>query len=132
MEAHWKNVNEVIAAINHPLDEVCRKGADDIMNDAKNILMSLAEKPTGKLASEIEIKKSRFEGGGYLIVAQGPGNYSKYYASFVEFGTSLMTMRKLPEFKGYIPYMRTALKRNRAKIYLAWEKALGGDEGPMV
>jgi hypothetical protein len=87
---------------------------------------------TGTLASQIEVKKSKFEDGGWLVEAQGTGNYdivqrktpvlrlnpnkksyhllktrNRYYASFVELGTRKM--------EG-LGYLRKALKRNRYRM----------------
>lgn len=104
MEVKWRlSSNEVAAIIQGEMDEVCKEGAEMIAEDAR----SLAPKKTGKLASEIDVRTSKYEGGGYVVEAQGAGNYDKYYAAFVEVGTHKMAAQ---------PYMRPAVKKNRKKI----------------
>ncbi len=85
--------------------------ADTVTDQMADIALSTAQSlvpvKTGTLKSEIEIKKSKFEGGGRAIVAQGPGNYSKFYASFVELGTH-KTVNQPAQ-----PYLRPAIKKVR-------------------
>lgn len=95
------------AEVQEVADEVAEEGADMVLNDAQQILMRDAKHPTGKLASEIEVKKSKFKDGGFIVIAQGPGNYDKFYATFVELGTHKMDA---------IPYLRPALHKNERKI----------------
>ena len=98
---------EVEREITNIVDKVAKEGAEQVAKDAKAILMRKAKTPTGKLASQIKIKASKFRGGGYLVEAQGPGNFEKFYAIFVELGTHKMKK---------IPYLRPALTMNRRKI----------------
>ncbi len=81
---------------------------DQVADVALATAQSLVPVKTGTLKSEIEIKKSKFEGGGRAIVAQGPGNYSKFYASFVELGTH-NTVNQPAQ-----PYLRPAIKKARS------------------
>ena len=115
MEANWRNTNDVIAEIEVPLDDVCRKGAEMIARDAR------AKVPvdTGTLKRQIDVKESKFKAGGWIVVAQGSDNYSKFYASFIEFGAN--KTRKIPAQ----PYLRPAIKRNRPKIQKLWQESLG-------
>ena len=83
-------------------DGAAKKGADKVLGDSKKYLMSKAAHPTGKLAGEIKLVQSKFEGGGYAVEAQGPGNYDRFYATFVELG-SIRNPRP-------IPYLRVPLK----------------------
>ena len=115
VEVDWRFTNEVIAEIKVPLDEVCRKGAEMIARDAR----ALAPQDTGTLKSQIDIKKSPFRGGGWMVEAQGSKNYDRYYASFVEFGTPKRN-KNYPVQR----YMRPAIKRNRPKIQDMWQRAL--------
>jgi HK97 gp10 family phage protein len=102
------NDNECIIKINEVAEKVAEEGADLVLNDAKRILMSKAKHPTGSLASQIEVKKSRFKYGGWIVQAQGPGTWKPpYRATFVELGTWKMDP---------IPYLRPALKMNKSKI----------------
>ena len=95
-------------------DEIAYKGAQMVASDARSILMSRAKHPTGKLAGEIEIKHSKFEGGGAIVQAQGPGNYDRYYATFVELGTHRSVA---------VPFLRPALQRNRNRIHKMYQDA---------
>ena len=115
MEAEWRNTNEVIADLQGPLDEVCRRGAEMIARDA----IALVPVDTGTLKKEIDVEVSKFKGGGWNAIAQGSDNYTKFYASFVEFGTPHRTPN-YPEQR----YMRPAIKRNRQRIYAMWQESL--------
>jgi HK97 gp10 family phage protein len=100
--------DNVLDAVQATVDEVSEEGAEKIAEEARSVLMAKAKYPSGNLADEIEVKISRFKGGGYIVQAQGPGNYTRYYASFVELGSI-----HNPE---PVPYMRQGLKKNRTKI----------------
>ena len=93
-----------------------RKAAEDVSKEAKQILMSEARRPTGHLAREIEVFESKYENGGFIVYAQGPGRWTKpYHAFFVEVGTEKMQP---------IPYLRPALRKNRHKRLSFWENIL--------
>ena len=96
---------------------------------------------TGELATSIEIKRSKFEDGGYSVIAQGPGNYrmvkrktpvlknvgkknqhlsttlSRFYAIFVELGTSDTAAQ---------PFLRPALKACKRKINKIFKDKIEG------
>ena len=114
MEAEWRNATEVLRDIQVPLDQVTRKGAEMIARDAR----ARVPEDTGTLKREIDIKESQFKGGGWIVEAQGSGNYDKFYASFVEFGTHK------EQHQAAQPYMRPSVKRNRPKIQDMWQRAL--------
>lgn len=84
-------------------EPVVEGAAQKVLESNQSYLMSEANDPTGKLASEIKLEKSRFEFGGWAIEAQGPGNYDRFYATFVELGSI-----NNPE---PIPYLRTPLRQ---------------------
>lgn len=114
-------VNEVRAA----MERVAEIGAKATAEDASRRLESHFKRKvrfseethsTGELASQIEVKASQFKDGGWVVVAQGPGNYDRYYASFVELGTSKMEA---------IPYLRPALRRNKYRMRRLTERELG-------
>jgi len=94
---------EVEAALN----EVVREGALRTEEDAKRNLERMAPDSTGTLASQIAVKASQYKNGGWLVEAQGHGNYTKFYASFVELGTSKMEGLR---------YLRNALRRNKFRM----------------
>ena len=113
MKLDWKP-KPVISAVEIAIDKAADKGAGIVQADAKAILMSRAKHPTGHLASEIDVIKSKFKNGGYIVAAQAPGHYTgKYHAVFVEVGTKKMQA---------IPYLRPALKKNKQLIRNLFDK----------
>lgn len=84
--------------------QLADKVTDQMGTVAISTAQSLVPVDTGKLKSEIELKKSKFEGGGCAIVAQGPGNYDRFYATFVELGVNGRPAH---------PYLRPAIKQVR-------------------
>lgn len=105
-------------------DKAAKKAAEKIMGDSKAFIAQHAKHPTGKLASQIELKASKYRGGGWAIQAQGPGNYEKYYAVFVELGHISTLWGKRTGKKGgnpgpYVqplPYLRNPLAANKNYI----------------
>lgn len=87
--------------------DLADKVTEQMGNVALDTAQNMAPELTGKLRSEIEIKKSKFPGGGVAIVAQGPGNYTRFYASFVELGTH-STVNQPAQ-----PFLRPAIKKVR-------------------
>lgn len=107
MRVDWQK-NRVLAKIEAINEQWSERYAERIKQMAKTNLMGGAKSPTGHLASEIDVFKSRYKDGGHYVQAQGPGNWSPpYHASFVELGLS--KTRKMTA----IPFMRPALKQNR-------------------
>lgn len=84
-------------------DEVTAKMAAVALNTAQ----SLVPVDEGTLRSQIDLKISMFEGGGAAIVAQGPDNYERFYATFTELGTH--KTRNVPSQ----PFLRPAIKKVR-------------------
>jgi len=95
--------DEVEAEVANVIRTNCREGAEMIAKDAK----ILCPKDTGELSESIEVVESQFRDGGFLVVAQGPGNYDRYRASFVELGTYKDAAQ---------PFMRPAMHKNKRKI----------------
>ena len=94
--------------VRRDVEQVVDKWADEyakkIEGTARRILTQKAKKPTGHLAREIVVVKSKFKNGGYIVQAQGPTRWSPpYHASFVELGTSKMEP---------MPYLRPAVKKH--------------------
>ena len=114
MITEW-NDKQLLAEVDKIMEGVAKEGAGWVRDDAKKILISKSKRSTGKLASQIEIKISKFKNGGYIVQAQGSGNYDKYYASFVELGTHKMKA---------IPFLRPALARNKRRMYKAYKDRL--------
>ena len=101
-------------------EDIVKECAERVSEDAKRNLERLAPDGTGLLASQIEVKASKFKGGGYVVIAQGAGNYSfvkakngtmrpRWYAIFAELGTARM------RGAGHagLGYLRKALRKNK-------------------
>lgn len=97
-------------------DNAAKKGAELILQEGKRFIQQHAKHPTGKLASEIKLKKSKYKGGGWAVEAQGPNNYDKFYATFVELG-SVKNPRP-------VPFLRNPLAANKHKIIDLFEGIL--------
>ena len=111
---NW-NAKEYIGQVRQALEEIIEDGAKQTAEDAKRNLERAAPDSTGKLASEIDVRASQFKDGGWLVEAQGPGNYDRFYASFVELGS----VNNEP-----VGYLRRALRRNRYRMRAKLAKAL--------
>jgi len=97
----WRG-KEVLKAVDKAVKASARDAADYVARDAR----SRAPWDTGVLAQSITIEESKFKDGGWLVVAQGPKNYDRYYASFVELGCNKKRNLKKQ------PYLRPALYNN--------------------
>ena len=117
MRTEWRNINEVLVEMQGPLDDVSKEGAELIAAEMK----SLVPVDTGTLQNSIKVKKSRFAGGGYIIQAQGSGDYERYYASFVEFGSHPGGGKT---YKPDSPFMRPAVKKYKRKIARMYQEVL--------
>ena len=99
--------NRVLAVVESIGDNWADIYAKKIKDDARVRLSAGAKHPTGHLAREIDVFVSRFTGGGRIVQAQGPRNWSTpYHASFVELGTHKMAA---------IPFLRPALKARKKR-----------------
>ena len=76
------NPGNWLGEVDRQMGRIERATAEDILRDAT----TLVPVDEGTLKKEIELKKSKFERGGWIVVAQGPGNYSVFYASYIELG----------------------------------------------
>lgn len=73
---------------------------------------------TGNLRVSIRKRKSKFEGGGFIIVASGRGKDKGYHAHLVEFGHVMLTHAGMPTKLGRVPahpYMRPAAEKGIQK-----------------
>jgi len=105
------NDKELIKKVNAIADAVAKRGAGLVLNDA----LKLVPVKSGTLKSEIELTRGKFKDGDYFVQAQGPGNYTKFYATFVELGTH-NTEKK--------PYLRPALNKNKKRIQKMFKDAM--------
>lgn len=108
IEWHGKEVEEKIKTI---ANAVSRDGAVLIAKHTRQAIPW----DTGVLATSVEIKKSQFEDGGYMVIVQGKGNYENYYASFVELGSYKDEAQ---------PYLRPSMHKNKHKIHRMYKDAL--------
>ena len=88
---------------------------------------SLVPKRSGDLSRQITIEDSRYRRGGHVVIAQGPGNYDKFYASFVELGTHAKKTDKQTHKMDEQPYLRPALKTHKGKFLADIKNAFKGD-----
>ena len=105
------NDKALIKKVNTIADSVAKNGADLVLKDAKR----LVPVDSGTLKKEIELKRGKFRDGDYFVQAQGPGNYTKFYATFVELGTH-STEKK--------PFLRPALNKNKKRIQRMFQDAM--------
>ncbi|MFH2075421.1 MAG: HK97-gp10 family putative phage morphogenesis protein [Pseudomonadota bacterium] len=107
MITEW-NDRELLKDVGNAVEVACMEGAEAVAATARRMV----KKKTGTLAGQIEVKASKFKDGGAIVQAQGPGNYGKFYATFVELGT-----HKDPKQ----PFLRPALAANKRKIQRNFE-----------
>jgi HK97 gp10 family phage protein len=115
-ELKWYG-DEVLKKTNVIMDDVSKKVAENLMDDAKKILKSKAKTTTERgLLSQFYVDKSKFKYGGYLVFCQGPKKWkAPYHASFLEMGT----------FKDQAkPFMRPAVKKNKRKANKMYQEGL--------
>ncbi|KKK98682.1 hypothetical protein LCGC14_2640310 [marine sediment metagenome] len=108
------NPGNWLKEVSQAMEQVEKSTAENIRKDAQ----TLVPVDTGTLKQEIEVTKSKFEDGGYIVIAQGPGNYSVFYASYIELSTHKMAAQ---------PYLRPALKQNQSKFISSINDAFSGD-----
>lgn len=111
------NDKALLKSVNSVAAKVAEEGAERVAEDAKRILMSNAKEPTGKLASEIHVVRSKYKNGGWLVIAQPKGHYTDYYAPHVELGTSRTRA---------VPFLRPALKKNKRWIFKRYKEEIEG------
>ena len=106
------NDKEWIKLVQQATDDACEEGAKMVLKDARR----LVRKRTKKLHDEIDVRKAPYEDGGWSVFAQGPGNYDRFYAIFVELGTSDTKAQ---------PFLRPALNKNKRKILKNFRDKIG-------
>jgi hypothetical protein len=79
-------------------------------------MKSWQQRMPGLLKMSVQKYKSKFAGGGYVIMA---GNYLAWYARIVEYGTKMRRQKTTGRFTGRAKasrYMRKALLNERARF----------------
>ena len=119
----WRG-DEVLRLAAETTQKSCKVCARIIQQQAK----SFVPKDTGRLKSEIAVGRSQYEYGGWAVIAQGSGNYERFYALFVEIGTGYGRRAKMRPGKLRIsdpqPYLRPALESKRRVIERINQKAI--------
>ena len=105
VKIQW-NAEKFIKQVGVAADNKLKEVAESIANDAR----ALCPVDTGSLRDSIEVRESKFKEGGYIVGAQLSGNYDRFYASFVELGTSKNIKRRAQ------PFLRPALKKNISRM----------------
>ncbi len=108
------NPGNWLAEVDLKMEGLEEETAENIKRDAE----ALVPVDEGTLKTQIEVKSSKFYKGGYFVIAQAPGNYSHFYASFIELGSA----RNAPQ-----PSLRPALKKNQSKFIASINSAFSGD-----
>lgn len=95
------------------VDKVLENAANEVSFEARRT--SAFRDKTGRLRGKIEMKKSKFEGGGYIVTARAP------HAHLVEFGHLQVVKNKqgLVKVVGHVsakPFLRPALDSVRARL----------------
>ena len=111
----WKG-KEVLEKASKVTQKTCNIGSKIVAGQARN----LVPVDTGTLRRAIDIKRSRFETGGYAVIAQGAGNYDRFYALFVEIGTGYGARAKARPGKPRVTkpkeYLRPALENAKPTL----------------
>jgi hypothetical protein len=137
LQVDWGG-DEYFGSLAERIDGVTDEVADMALSMAKSLskVQGVGQKNyvTGKLSSEIEIKKSKFKAGGRAVTAQGPDNYTKFYASFIELGHFSSMYGKYDrhdskEGRTYVPakpFLRPAVKAARRMLPYKIKKVIEG------
>ena len=91
--------------------------------NARGALVSMKpyqQRTPGRLKSSVKRFKSKYKGGGYVIMA---GNYYAYYARIVEYGTKMRRQKTTGRFTGAargakanVKYLRNAMRDERRRF----------------
>ena len=143
MRIEW-NPRAAIKKVGIELDRVSKESAKRIVAELKQVCpVDRTQKKDkwgnrpGSLRDSIRFEKSKFEGGGYVILIGGEGFWGDpFYASFVELGTpgqvyKFGKTRKGKKMKGEKrepveahPFVRPVLEKNRRRVAAEFKKAL--------
>jgi len=110
------DAKKVINAAQAAMEDVSKKVADNIMDDAKRILTQKANTLSeGGLIDQFSVEPGKYS-NTFLVWCQGPKKWKKpFHASFVEMGTYKDVAK---------PFMRPASKKNKRTADKLYQKAL--------
>jgi hypothetical protein len=107
------SLNEILEAVDGNLDQIATSVKADAIASAEFI------DKTGNLRKSIRKRKSKFENGGYIVLARGKSNKNDsegdkgYHAHLVEFGhVKVLWGKPTGERVPAHPFMRKALEKN--------------------
>jgi len=95
------DAREFLQALEEHLDEKCKEICVQIKADAKQTVAF--DDVTGNLRKSIKVKKSKFEGGGYIVKAGGRGAMQSWLVEHGHGG---------PHPAPAHPYLKPALDKN--------------------
>lgn len=109
---------ELIRDIKSAAVRATERGAKKVLKKAKQNVRQKSKAPTGKLESEIDVSKLRIdknkEAAAFAVIAQGPSNYTRFYASFVECGGHALypygNKKAAPVYIPARPFLRPAVR----------------------
>lgn len=120
-----KRSKEYINTIDAIVDGVAKDQAEKVARLTRQ-LVPAGPYSEGGLSKQIKVQPGKFSEGDYFIEAQGPGDYSRFYASFLEMGSTIHPWgnKNITKHLPAQPYLRPALKVYRKKITAAAQRAL--------
>lgn len=102
------------------VDKALQKTADFVRDDAKTTAQFVDK--TGNLRKSIRRRKSKFEGGGYIVVATGKNvdGAQGYHAHLIEYGHYIVTPsgRRTGRKTRPRPFMRQAAEKGKDFLML--------------
>ena len=106
MRYDWQ-IKPFMDKIERENQEACKRGAQIVAKSAR----SRCPVETGDLVNSIKVRKSKHEGGGYIVLTGGKvGGKDTFYWRWVHYGAN--KKRSIPRR----PYMTQALESSRDKI----------------
>lgn len=108
---------EFVKTIDKRVDTVCGQAAEM----AFRIADSLVPVDTGTLRKSIELSKSKFENGGYIVMAHKPDKHSAIKFNAIEFGHITTTGKYIPPQS----FMRPAIKKVKKVFKKMMQEELG-------
>jgi len=102
MKYDWQ-LKPFMDKVERETQQACKRGAQIVAKSAR----SRCPVKTGALVNSIRVKKSKFEGGGYIVLT---GGKDTFYWRWIHYGAN--KKRKIPRR----PYMTQALESNRENI----------------
>lgn len=97
------DLRDMLGPLNARIDATAMEIAQQVADDARNTA-AFADK-TGRLRKSIQARKSRYEGGGAIVVATAP------HAALIEYGHALVVKGKAAGHVPAHPFLRPAKEK---------------------